>query len=106
MDLIQTVKDELNWYIGIGAGGGLFRIFDDNAHIYAVNAVTYPHQSEGVGVVLMVRVLANNIIVLEADNTDRPLVNRLEARGIQREKIVLAYLGETVPDMQQFVLSE
>ena len=46
---------------------------------------------------LFVRVVADKIII-EVDQNDKPLVDALVYAGIPREKIILAYAGEKVPD--------
>jgi hypothetical protein len=38
------------------------------------------------------------VVIVEVDNTDKPLVDALVQQGIPREQIVLAYAGETLPD--------
>ncbi len=48
--------------------------------------------------VVLARVVGDYVIV-EEDLTDRPLVDRLVAAGIPREKIILAYAGEPLSDM-------
>lgn len=46
---------------------------------------------------LFVRVVADSIII-EEDRNSKPLVDALLQAGIPREKIILAYAGEKVPD--------
>jgi len=36
-------------------------------------------------------------VVIDADNTDRPLVDKLVAAGVLRDKIIRGYAGERVP---------
>ena len=43
-------------------------------------------------------------IIIEDDNTDRPLYQSLLQRGIPRNQIVLAYAGEPIPDAAQFAI--
>jgi hypothetical protein len=38
------------------------------------------------------------VVIVEVDNTDKPLVDALVQQGIPREQIVLVYAGETLPD--------
>lgn len=45
--------------------------------------------------------LAGDIVIIDADNTDRPLVERLMAEGIPREKIIRVYAGEEVSPTPQ-----
>jgi hypothetical protein len=46
---------------------------------------------------ILVRVTADNIVI-EVDTTDRPLYQALVRAGIPREKIILRYAGETLPE--------
>jgi hypothetical protein len=67
--------------------------------VFAVSAVTtsgeYP-----TNIVVQAR-LAGDIVIIDADNTDRPLVERLMAEGIPREKIIRVYAGEEVSPTPQ-----
>ena len=46
---------------------------------------------------LLVRILPG-VVVIERDQNDKPLVDALVQAGIPREKIILAYAGEPVPE--------
>ncbi|GIK67490.1 MAG: hypothetical protein BroJett018_52840 [Chloroflexota bacterium] len=65
---------------------------------YTVNVIDTPERRQPAGVVVLARVIGD-YVVIEEDLTDRPLVDRLVAAGIPREKIILAYAGEPLPDM-------
>lgn len=71
--------------------------FDDENGTYVVTSIMYPQYGDTGGIVVLVRV-AGDTVVVEENNTDRPVEKRLMKRGIPREKIVLAYKGEPVPD--------
>lgn len=47
---------------------------------------------------LLVHIVDNHLIVIEEDINNKPLVDALVQAGIPREKIILAYAGETVPE--------
>lgn len=55
-----------------------------------------PNPKYRTGIIVMARVIDDTIII-ETDNTDRPLDEALVQAGIPREKIILAYAGETIP---------
>jgi XisI protein len=100
--LSEIVRDEVSWYAGNGRGAGikLFRLLDDLNQTYAVTAVRDPNpQNEPTGVVVLARIVGD-MVIIEEDRTDRPLVDSLMHAGIPREKIVLAYAGEPIPDPQ------
>jgi hypothetical protein len=97
VSLEDTLREEMDWYSANGQGLNtrLYLMADPKRHAYSVTAIDYPARKWSAGVVVFARIEGGSIII-EEDNTDRPLVDRLMARGIPREKIVLAYAGETV----------
>ena len=103
--LKQTLREEVKKYAAGGRGINvlLFAILDDEQRIYAVNAVDYPERKDVADVVVLAR-LVDDVIVIEEDMTDKKLVDALMQRDISRDKIVLAYQGEPIPDAQAFEL--
>jgi hypothetical protein len=98
-DLNEIVKDEIAWYAGNGTGANarFFKSFDEVNQTYIVTSVMYPKYESSAGVAVLVRIVGD-VVVVEEDSTDRPVEQRLMRRGIPRDKIVLAYRGEPVPD--------
>lgn len=98
-NLKDVLKEEVAWYTGSGYGAGLrlFTLLDDNNQVYAVNAIHLPRERHTSGIVVLARIVDDKIVI-EEDRTDRPLVKHLMERGIPREKIILAFAGETVPE--------
>src|SRR3990172_2076185 len=94
-DLKQIIKEEVSWYAGCGTGLNmkLFKLLDDVNQTYALMAVDDPPTKEPADVVVMARIVGD-LVIIEQDNTDRPLVKHLQQAGIPREKIILAYAGE------------
>lgn len=103
--LKQIVREEIAKYTGGGRGGGiiLFPLLDDEHQTYAVNTVEYPERSNFTGVVVLARIVGD-VVVIEGDHTDKPLVDALLQRGIPRDQIVLAYAGEPIPAPERFEL--
>ncbi|GIK67504.1 MAG: hypothetical protein BroJett018_52980 [Chloroflexota bacterium] len=99
--LTDIVKRELAWYAASGFNSKSYLLMNDATQTYAVNVIfrksTRPFPTN---VVMMVRVIGDYVIV-EDDRTDKPFEDRLMAAGIPREKIILAYAGESLPDLQQ-----
>jgi hypothetical protein len=96
-NLVEIVKEEVMDYGQAAFNSRLFPIFDDTRQSYTIAAVSKLHgKTLPMGVIVMAR-LEGEYIIIEADNTDRPLYEALMARGIPRERIILAYVGEALP---------
>lgn len=54
-------------------------------------------------IVVLARVV-DDLVIIEVDNTNKPLIDALEQRGVPRSQIVLAYAGEPVPDEETYSL--
>ena len=99
--LKSILKEEVRKYAGSGRGARLrlYPILDDERSHYSVVAVDEPrgkylkHEIH----VVFARIQDDHIIV-EVDNTDKPLVDALLQQGIPRDKIILTYAGEPLPD--------
>jgi XisI protein len=61
--------------------------------------VDTPHGDQPAGIVVMARVDGDRVII-EEDTTDKPIYKVLMFRGIPREKIILAYAGEVIPEAE------
>ena len=108
MENITTIlSSEVKKYAGSGRGANirLFALLDDEHRTYAVNAVSYPRteRNKYAGVVVLARISGDKIIIeIEEDATDKPLYEALLQQGIPRERIVLAYAGEKIPDANYY----
>lgn len=95
--LTKIVKDEVAWY---ASGGGqnhkMFAVLDDVNQIYTVNSIGDPGHEYATGIVVQARVI-DDIVIIDQDKTDKPLFKHLIQTGIPREKIILAYAGESIP---------
>jgi hypothetical protein len=45
--------------------------------------------------------IVDEYVVIDSDTTDRPLVDELVRAGVPRERIVLYYAGETLPETSE-----
>jgi len=94
--LVETLKSELTWYANTtGYKTTAYFFCDDDLQKYVIVDVTdtdYP--GEHSAVVMMMAHIDDDIIVIDADITDKPLYEALMHAGIPREKIILAYAGE------------
>jgi hypothetical protein len=93
--LNDIFKDTLLQYVGKGFDNRSFPLVNEAEQIYAVNIIDTPIRKRKAGVVVIARVDGDRVII-EEDLTDRPLVDALVKAGVPREKIVLAYAGESV----------
>lgn len=96
--LTEIVKQEVFWYAGGGSKVKYLPFANEIEQAYTVNVIDTPERRQPAGVVVLARVIGDYVII-EEDLTDRPLVDRLVAAGIPREKIILAYAGEPLPDV-------
>jgi hypothetical protein len=96
-DSISVVLDIIKGYATPVLLGQSYLIRDEKEHIYTVIDVPdYPPKFSA-GIVVLVR-LVDDYIVIHEDTTDHPIWQELVNAGIPREKIILTYIGETLPD--------
>lgn len=98
-NLLDVTRREVFKYAGNGHGAGLrlYTLSDDTDYVYAVNALhLHPKSDKKHGIVVMARI-ENEHIIIEVDNTDKPLIDALLQQGIPRARIILAYRGENFP---------
>lgn len=101
VELETVLCEEVRKYAANGTGINLrlLPVLDTDRQTYAVIAVDHPMRKAMAGVVVLARIAAGQIVI-EEDTTDRPLVDALLQRGVPRERIVLAYAGEPLPEEQ------
>jgi hypothetical protein len=95
-ELLDVLRSEMDWYCAPGIKSTAF--FLDNTPDRAFAVITLPHRdhpNREPGTIVMARVI-DDVVVIEADYTDRPLYKRLMDAGIPRERIILRYAGEQV----------
>jgi hypothetical protein len=92
--LTKTVYDVLTGYARKGLNSQSYLTHNDENTIFSVITVTKSNTSF---VSLLVR-LVNSVIIVEQDRNDKAVVDALIQEGIPREKIILAYAGESVPE--------
>jgi hypothetical protein len=102
MDTITTVahivQHEVDQYAGDAVGGKLLSLADEHNQTYAVIAVPDNAKERPAWAVVLARVVGD-YVVIDEDTTDKPLVDALMINGgIPRERIILAYAGETLPE--------
>jgi XisI protein len=97
--LAEIVSEEVRKYAGGGINVKPYPILDHERQIYAVNTVRFPERNRPANVMVLARVLGD-LVIIEEDRTDRPLIDALLQAGIPRDQIILAYLGEAIPETE------
>lgn len=96
--LQRILQHEMEQYAAHSLTATLYSIFDNEQQRYAIVSLPKLPRPFPSRVVLMARI-ENEIIIIEEDITDKPLVDALTMNsGIPREQIVLSYTGETLPE--------
>lgn len=98
-DLVTIVREEVAKYAGNGRAFKvrLFPMLDDERLTYGVNAVGMAGDKRVSLIVVLARIVDGQVII-EEDNTDKPLYEALQQRGLSRDVMILAYDGAPVPD--------
>ncbi|MCC7450458.1 MAG: XisI protein [Anaerolineae bacterium] len=98
--LKEIVKSEVAWYASGGFNVKTYFFPKEDEQVYAVVAVDWPVRHYPASVVVLARI-EGDMVIIEEDTTDRPLVDSLVHAGIPREKIIRAYAGETATAAQK-----
>jgi hypothetical protein len=96
--LDRTIREEVDKYIAHSDTSVFLAVHDDEQKLYAVISVPHLPRPWPSRVVVMAQVHDEYVVIIE-DITDKPLYEALVANGgVPREKIILAYRGETLPE--------
>ena len=90
-NLKQIVREVVFGYAGGSPVVRTYKLADEEHGVYAVNIIDWPKRKRPPSIVVMAHVDGEKVII-EEDNTDRPLVDALVSAGVPREQIELAYL--------------
>jgi len=96
-DLATVVEETIQGYAGGGFSLKTFFMINAVENAYAVLITDVPVHKRPAGIVVFARIVGD-YVVIEEDTTDRPLVDKLTAKGIPRDKIICAYAGESLPE--------
>jgi len=96
MDIKAILERELQDYAGEGANGHgtLTRSEDGREFSIIVHATARQKQFTFMSLSVSIE---NDLIIIHQDRNDPALADTLMQVGIPREKIILAYMGESVP---------
>lgn len=96
MDNIKNIlKKTLLSYAGDGLNSYAYLMSNDDETAFAVVASASVRGKPVINTGILARI-EGNLIIIERDMNDKQLVDALVQNGVPREKIVLAYAGETI----------
>lgn len=99
INLADITRREVNLYAGNTHNAMLYSLLDDSQQRYAVVIVPEDEKERPAYVAVMARVVGDYIVIDEDGTVDKPLVEALMVNGgVPRDKIILAYQGEKVPE--------
>jgi hypothetical protein len=104
LSLAQITRREVDLYGGGGcANCRSYPILDDENQIYAAVVIpddrSWDQQGRTAYIAVIARVVGDYVVIEEDRTLDKPLVDALMINGeVPREKIILAYKGEKLPD--------
>ena len=99
MDTLKaTVKKAMEGYAVKGLNSDAYLTVSPDETLLTVVDIAHMGGQRLVATSLIVRVF-NNQVVIEHDDNNKPLVDALVQNGVPRSKIILAYLGESVPEV-------
>src|SRR4051812_10144852 len=96
--LKQVVRDVVAGYAGKVLNGYSYLTQNEDGSVYTVVDVAQLKGKHISGVSLVVRIVGSKVIV-ERDQNDKVIVDALVQAGLKREDIILAYAGESVPEV-------
>ena len=96
--LKQTVRDVVEGYAGKVLNGYSTLTQSEDGSVYTVVDVAQAKGKHISGVSLIVRIVADKVII-ERDQNDKVAVDALMQAGIKCDDIILAYAGEAVPEV-------
>src|SRR5215813_4371609 len=99
--LIQIARQEVEKYEGISPHAAIYAILDDERHRYAVNAIENQPGKDHSWIILQVHIDDGFIVIDEDGIWEKKFDAMLENAGVPREQIVLAYLGEPIPSLDE-----
>jgi hypothetical protein len=99
IELFTTVQREVEDYARGGDWKAItYPVSDTVRQHYAILTIPdYPREYRA-AIIVAARVV-DDLVVIDEDITDRPLWKELMRAGIPREKIILTYAGEKMPEI-------
>ncbi len=102
MDTLKDiVRREVGEYAGRMLNGISYLTVNKTEDVFVVVSIA-KWKGEHIASSDMIVRLVNDLVVIEQDNNNKPLVDALVQAGIPREKIILTYAGETLPEPEVY----
>lgn len=95
--LIELVEKEVGSYAGEMANGYAYLTVGSDRRVFTVVSVGKIKDRRITHLSLLVRLVGDRVVI-EEDDSNKPLVDALVQAGIPRDQIILAYAGEPVPE--------
>lgn len=95
--LKEIVRRVIEGYAGKAYNGYLYLTISPAGDVFTVVGVGVIDGQRFVNTSLVVRIV-NDLVIVERDQNDKIALDALLEAGIQRDKIILAYAGEPVPE--------
>lgn len=93
--LLMIVQHEVAGYVRPSPNATAFFVTNAEQQVFAVLSVP-TNDPQKTSVIVMAQV-TNNLVLIESDKTNKPLVEALLQAGVPREQIILVYEGEPIP---------
>jgi hypothetical protein len=93
----QTVKKVVAGYVTTVIGGFSFLTHNEDDTAFVVTVVSKFQGKRIVNPSLIVRI-EGDLVIVERDQNDKIVKDALLQAGVPRERIILAYAGEAVPE--------
>ncbi|MBC7812420.1 MAG: XisI protein [Burkholderiales bacterium] len=95
--LTEKVREVVAGYAGKALNGKTYLTQSADRTVFTVVGIARVDGKRVSSVSLIARIVGD-VIVVELDQNDKPLVDALVQASILREQIILAYKGEPVPE--------
>jgi hypothetical protein len=95
--IAELVAREVEKYAPAGLNARNYAILDSQRQLFAAMSVAEKDITPDRVVPIVMARLEGDLVIIEADNTNKPLSEALIQAGIPAEQIVLAYSGATMP---------
>jgi hypothetical protein len=96
--LADIVQNEVQGYAGEMLNGYAYLAISPDHRVFTIVSVGKIKDERITNLSLLARIEGEKVII-EQDDSNKPLVHALVQAGIPREKIILAYAGEPAPEV-------